>query len=124
MDPRPSLEGLQIGHRLSNQSVTNNQNQRRKQMKKISQTELKKYRTLENEITALQVDLGDLKQDFIDRLDQGVGVEGGDHTAELKTIERRSVSWKQVVVRLKSLGYVKQVLASTKPSFFFKLTVR
>lgn len=93
-------------------------------MKKISQTELKKYRTLENEITALQVDLGDLKQDLIDRLDQGVGVEGGDHTAELKTIERRSVSWKQVVIRLKSLGYVKQVLASTKPSFFFKLTVR
>ena len=92
--------------------------------KQISQTTLKKYRRLENAIAELTVEFKDLKDDIIMRLDDGSSVEIGDRTADIQSVERRSVSWKQVVIRLKDAAYATRVLAATKPTFFFKLTVR
>jgi hypothetical protein len=92
--------------------------------KQISQTTLKKYRRLENAIAELTVEFKDLKDDIIMRLDDGTSVEIGERTADIQSIERRSVSWKQVVIRLKDAAYATRVLAATKPTFFFKLTVR
>lgn len=93
-------------------------------MKKITQENLRQYRALENDIDALSKELAFLKDDLITRLTKGANVEDGERTAKAIEIERRTVSWKQIVIRLKNTEYVKRVLAATKPTFFVKLTVR
>lgn len=93
-------------------------------MTKITQKDLKEYRTMENQIADLQFVFGELRADLMTRLDKGAKVERGERTAILKRESRRSISWRLVVIRLKSEGYVRKVLAATKPTFFFKLTVR
>lgn len=95
-----------------------------KNNKQISQMTLKKYRQLENQIAELTTQYKEIKDDIIMRLDDGTSVEIGERTADIQSIERRSVSWKQVVIRLKDAAYATRVLAATKPTFFFKLTVR
>ena len=93
-------------------------------MKKITQIDLRNYRILENKIGSLQLDLGELKDDLIQRIGKGAKVEIGERTAILKIIERRSVSWRQVVIRLKGNSYVARVIASTKPKAFSQLEVK
>lgn len=93
-------------------------------MKKITQKDLKQYRTMENEIADLQFVFGELRADLMTRLGKGAKVERGERTAILKSIERRSVSWRMVVLKLKGEGYIRRVLASTKAKFFSQLTVR
>ena len=93
-------------------------------MKKITQIDLRNYRVLENKIESLAFDLGELKTDLIKRIGKGAKVEMGERTAILRIIERRSVSWRQVVVRLKGNPYVARVIASTKPKSFPQLEVR
>ncbi len=41
----------------------------------------------------------------------------------MKTVERRSVPWKQVVERKLGVEYAKRVLAGTKPDCFTHLVV-
>lgn len=95
-----------------------------KNNKQISQMTLKKYRQLENQIAELTTQFKEVKDDIIMRLDDGSSVELGDRTADIQSVERRSVSWKQIVVRELGKTYAGRVLAATKPTFFFKLTVR
>ncbi len=92
--------------------------------KQISQMTLKKYRQLENQIAELTTQYKEIKDDIIMRLDDGSSVELGDRTADIQSVERRSVSWKSIVVRELGKTYAGRVLAATKPTFFFKLTVR
>lgn len=90
----------------------------------ISQRTLKNYRVLENKIADLGHEFADLKATIITSLDGGASVELGERTADIQSVPRTTVSWKQVVIRLKSAGYVRRILAATKPTFYFKLTVR
>jgi len=93
-------------------------------MKNITQKTLAHYATLTNQVQAMSKEAAEIKADLIDALNNGASVQPGERIAEVKTEERRSVSWKEVVIRLKSVGYVKNVLANTKPFTVFKLVVK
>jgi len=93
-------------------------------MQKITQKKLARYASLSNKIDALKKEYYQIKQELILDLDAGGKVEDGARTAFLKQEERRTVSWKDVVIREKGEGYAKQVLAGTKPVPYFKLVVK
>ena len=90
----------------------------------ITQFDLARYVTRANQIESLKAEQAVLEQDLKLALANGTSVEPGTHTAQLKTSERRNVSWKSVVERLKGAGYVRKVLSATKPKTYTKLVVR
>ena len=90
----------------------------------ISQFDLARYATLANQIEALKAEQSQLQEQLIAALQSGAEVEAGARSASLKTCERRSVSWRSVVERLKGAGYVSNVLAHTKPSRYIKLIIK
>lgn len=90
----------------------------------ITQFDLARYVTMANQIDALKTEKSVLEQQLITSLGSGAVVEPGNHTAKLRTTERRNVSWKKVVIRLKSEGYANKVLSATKPTTYTKLVVR
>ena len=90
----------------------------------VTQFDLKRHVSLSNQIDALKREHAELEHQLTTALDSGAVVEPGNHTAQLKTSERRNVSWKSVVERLKGSGYVSQVLSHTKPKTYIKLAVR
>lgn len=92
-------------------------------MKKITQKDLRNFTVLENKIAEITTEFRDVRDEIITKLAAGMKIETGDRTASIKLVERRNVSWRQVVIRIKSLGYVNRILAATKPSTFFKLEV-
>jgi len=93
-------------------------------MKKITQKTLTHYATLVNQIESLNAKAKELKGDLIDSINRGVKVENGARIARVDRSERRNVSWKDVVIRLKSIGYTRQVLAGTESVTCFKLVVK
>lgn len=93
-------------------------------MKKITQKTLSHYATLTNQIEALSAEAATMKADLIDALQGGAKVQPGERVATVRTEERRSVSWKKIVIRLKSVGYCNNILANTKPFDVFKLVVK
>ena len=90
----------------------------------VTQFDLKRHVSLSNQIDALKREHALLEQKLITSLSSGADVEPGAHTAQLKTTQRRNVSWKDVVVRLKSSGYASRILSCTKPNTYTKLVVR
>ena len=90
----------------------------------ISQFTLARFAKIANQIDALKAEQSALEHQLTTALDSGAVVEPGNHTAQLKTSERRNVSWKSVVERLKGAGYVRKVLSATKPKSYTKLIVR
>ena len=95
----------------------------------ISQTELGLLLSLRSRLKQLQEEVAAADESLKTRLEAGAQIESGDHTAELKTNFRRSVAWKDVVVRLadrlKLDGemYCARVLAATKPTRTVSLDV-
>jgi len=94
------------------------------QSNQITQFDLTRYVTIANQIAAVKAEQSALVRQLTASLDSGEVVEPGNHTAELRTTERRNVSWKKVVIRLKSEGYTNKVLSATKPTTYTKLVVR
>ncbi len=94
------------------------------QSNQITQFDLTRYVTIANQIDALKAEQSALEHQLTTALDSGAVVEPGNHTAKLRTSERRNVSWKKVVIRLKSEGYANKVLSATKPTTYTKLVVR
>ena len=94
------------------------------QSNRISQFSLARFVKLANQLDALKAQHAALEQQLTSDLANGCEVEPGTHTAQLKTSERRNVSWKSVVERIKGAGYVRQVLSHTKPKTYTKLAVR
>jgi len=94
------------------------------QTQTITQFDLVRYASLSAQIDSLKSEHAELERQLITAIGSGANVEKGTHTAQLKTSERRNVSWKSVVVRLKGSGYVSQVLSHTKPKTYTKLVVR
>ncbi len=90
----------------------------------ISQFQLAHYATLANQIEALKAEQSTLQEQLIAALGNGTEVEAGPHSASLKACERRSVAWKDVVIRLKGSGYASRILSCTKPTTYTKLVVR
>jgi len=90
----------------------------------ITQFDLARYVTMANQIAILTAEQSALEHQLITSLDSGCEVEPGSHTAQLKTSERRNVSWKDVVIRLKGSGYASRILSCTKPKTYTKLVVR
>ncbi len=94
------------------------------QSNQITQFDLARFATITSQIDALKAEQSVLEQQLITALHSGAVVEPGNHTAKLRTTERRNVSWKKVVIRLKSEGYANKVLSATKPTTYTKLVVR
>ncbi len=90
----------------------------------ITQFDLARYVTMANQIDALKAEQSALEHQLIMAIGSGADVEPGAHTAQLKTTERRTVSWKRVVIRLKGTGYASRILSCTKPKTYTKLVVR
>ncbi len=90
----------------------------------ISQFQLARYATLANQLEALKAEHSALQQQLIAALSSGATTEPGARSARLKTCERRSVSWRSVVERLKGAGYASRILSCTKPTTYTKLVVR
>lgn len=93
-------------------------------MKIITQRTLAQFTTLQNKMEKLSEEICQMKGELIDALQAGAKVETGARIAKVKAEERRSVCWKQVVIRLKSLGYANLIISKTKPTPFFKLVVK
>jgi len=90
----------------------------------ITQFDLARYATLANQIDALKAEQSTLQEQLIAALSNGTEVEAGVRSASLKACERRSVAWKDVVIRLKGSGYASRILSCTKPKTYIKLVVR
>ncbi len=90
----------------------------------ISQFDLARYIKRANQIEALKAEQSTLQEQLLAALSNGAEVEAGARSASLKTCERRSVSWRSVVERLKGAGYAQNVLSHTKPTSYIKLIVR
>jgi len=89
----------------------------------ITQFDLARYVTRANQIESLRAEQAVMEQDLRLALTHGATVEPGKHLASLKTTERRNVSWRSVVERLKGEGYARRVLSATKPKQYTKLIV-
>ena len=90
----------------------------------ITQFSMARYASLSAQIEALKAEHSALQQQLIAALSSGATTEPGARSASLKTCERRSVAWKDVVIRLKGAGYASRILSCTKPKTFLKLVVR
>ncbi len=98
-------------------------------VREVSQRELIDLIEASNVLSALTQRVDSLESDIKARLEKGASIEPGVHTAELKEGFRRSVAWKEVVIRfakrLKLDGerYCDKLLARTKPSRSVSLVV-
>ncbi len=89
----------------------------------ITQEKLAHILTLKGEIAERKKELEQVETEVQAALEDSVPVESGLLRAFLKTVERRSVPWKQVVERKLGVDYAKRVLAGTKPDKFTHLVV-
>ncbi len=89
----------------------------------ITQKRLAYILTLKGEIAERKKELEQVETEVQAALEDSLPVESGLLRAFLKTIERRSVPWKQVVERKLGVDFAKRVLAGTKPDRFTHLVV-
>lgn len=94
-----------------------------KPAQEISQAQLSHIIELRRQIEALEADLKAAEAEAQAALTAGRPVEPGLWKAWLRTTERRSVPWKQVVERELGQDYAKRVLAATKPETYTHLVV-
>ena len=95
----------------------------------ISQEDLEEFILLKRYAREAQAKFDSKEAELREKVEAGAEVEDGVHTAKLKESFRKSVSWKDVVVRLADRlklngeAYCERVLASTKPSRTISLVV-
>jgi hypothetical protein len=95
----------------------------------ISQGELSEFIGAQKTLAKLQKHIDTLETSLLARLRNGVVIEEGQHTADVKRSTRRSPAWKEIVKRLAGRlgmdgdGYCSNVIAHTKPSESFSLEV-
>jgi hypothetical protein len=96
----------------------------------ISQLELGMLLSMRNRLRQVEEQVVAAEADLKARLEAGVEVEPGVHVVQLKESFRKSVSWKDVTIRLANRlklngeAYCAKVLAATKPSRSVSLEVQ
>lgn len=99
----------------------------------ITQFELTALLSLRNRARQLAEQVEAAEGSVRERLESGAQVEAGEHTAELKENFRRSVSWRDVTLRLaaklyggpkRADAYCDNVLQNTKPARTVSLQVQ
>jgi hypothetical protein len=95
----------------------------RKPTEPIQQDRLAEILSLRQSIEQLEAELRAAEDAVRAVLEAGQEVEPGILRAYLKTVERRSVPWKQVCERELGEDYCKRVLGATKPDTFTNLVV-
>jgi hypothetical protein len=95
----------------------------------ITQLELDRLISLRNRMAHLEEQIARDEAHLKSRLESGAAVEPGVHVASLKENSRRTVAWKDVVVRLAErleldgMAYCANVLAHTKPTITRSLEI-
>ncbi len=89
----------------------------------ITQAELAYITTLRQQLDEVKSRLSEAEARVKDALAADTPVQPGLLRATLKTIERRTVAWKDVVVRKLGEAYANRVLAATKPTPSTRLIV-
>jgi len=97
----------------------------------ISQEELVKFNgykvKIKNKASKLKLAeaaIKDMEASFVKRIEGGEEVEKGDFVARIKeTVGRVSISWKDIVTKLKGLSYVENIIQKTKRPVVKKLEV-
>ena len=97
----------------------------------ITQAQLERIIALRNQAAALKADLESEEAEVKAELEAGVPIESGTHVASLKEGFRRTISWRDVAVRLaerlygdgRGHAYAENVLQNTKPSNVVSLVV-
>lgn len=89
----------------------------------ITQAALSYVATLRQQLDETKAKLTEAEASVKEALAQGVPVQHGTLKAVLKVVERRTVAWKEVVVRKLGEAYAKRVLAATRPTKFTRLIV-
>lgn len=90
----------------------------------ITQSEIALLLSLRNRARQLEAQITEAEKSVCERLEAGVSVESGEHTASLKESFRRNVAWREVTERLaerlygegRGEAYAENVLQNTKPS--------
>lgn len=90
---------------------------------KIRQATLKKILQLRAAIESEQQDLDRLEAAVKEAIQGGAAVAKGSFRAEVRTWERRSPAWREIVERELGVEYAERVLAHTKPTPQSKLIV-
>ena len=101
------------------------------QAEPITQFELGMVLSLRNRARQLEAQIADAEKTIRTRLEAGISVEAGEHTANLKESFRRNVAWREVSERLaerlygegRGEAYSENVLQNTKPSRTVSLTI-
>lgn len=97
----------------------------------ITQEELEKYTTYKvkikeksKKLKLAEAAIKDMEARFISRLESKEKVEKGTHYPRIKETEgRASISWKDIVEKLKGLAYVEELIQGAKRGIVKKLEV-
>lgn len=82
----------------------------------VTQAELNQVVALRHLIGVTRDELAAKESELIALLQGGASIEAGYRTASVEIGERRSVAWREIVERLKGVGYAENVLKHTKPT--------
>ena len=89
----------------------------------ITQAELADITTLRQQLDEVKARLTEAEASVKEALAADTPVQPGLLKATLKTIQRRTVAWKDVVTRKLGEAYANRVLAATKPTTYVRLIV-
>lgn len=92
-------------------------------LKQISQSDLASVLELRRQRDAIDSLIQESEDAIRASLESGAAVETGVFQAYLKVTERKSVSWKCVLIRQCGEAYANRVLASTKPDSHTSLVI-
>jgi hypothetical protein len=91
--------------------------------KTITQSKLSKLFRHQSKIEELKQAAEILEKEILESLKAGAAVQKGLLTARVKTWQRRSVAWKEVVVREKGQEFADRVFNATRPTDYEDLVV-
>lgn len=96
----------------------------------ISQTEVKSFKNLQEEIRELENKLktkkseeNKLEEKFLPLLESGEKIEFGPLTLNIKTSERRSIAYKELLIAAIGEDGVKEIQQSTEPIIYKHISV-
>lgn len=89
--------------------------------KQITQDELRSFHAMEQRFIRAKSEYYAEMGKLILRMNSGQRQEAGKYGLRKRTIMRRRISWKSVVIDLRGKNYVETKLADTKPTYSYRL---